>query len=352
MKNTVIFVLAALVIPLCFAACEKPAGDTPVLTQITVTDAPTVYLRNSTFNRNGILVKALYSDGKSAAITNYTMPDFDSSQAGVQTLFVYYQGYSAPFTVTVIEQGSVEMAEVTGGKWFSMGSDEAAAEQPPHNVILTCFYMGVYEVTQKEYEEVMGNNPSADKGDNLPVTNIDWYSAVEFCNKLSEKDNLTKAYSMDINPDPVAAMIPGADGYRLPTEAEWEYACRAGTSAPYSIPAPLGGNDISSSQANFNSAGPAAVGSYAPNQLGLYDTHGNVWEWCWDWYGAYSGSSAGNPVGPQTGDYRVARGGAWSSATAAELRSSCRVGKEADTSTGDIGFRVIRPKYPEGIPGN
>ena len=136
MKNSVFF--AALAIALCFLACEKPGADTPKLTKITVTDARTIYLIDSTFNKNGILVTAFYSDGTSAAVKDYTFTGFDGTKTGKQTITVNYQGKIASFTVTVAAEGYIGMAEVTGGQWFSMGSE---ADGTPHQVIVTCFYM-------------------------------------------------------------------------------------------------------------------------------------------------------------------------------------------------------------------
>jgi formylglycine-generating enzyme required for sulfatase activity len=234
-------------------------------------------------------------------------------------------------------------------------------EKPERQVIITCIYMGKYPVTQAEYDAVMGINPSfnsgADKGD-FPVERVSWYDAVEFCNKLSERDNLEPAYSIDkINQDTnngnasdtekwTVSMRDGAEGYRLPTEAEWEYACRAGMETQYST-----GDTISAEQANFNSAGTR--GGFAENPWGLYNMHGNVWEWCWDWYdeNEYGNTSGrvGNPLGPAVGENRVRRGGSWRSADSNELRSAFRESAGPDSAADDIGFRVIRPKFPEGI---
>ena len=157
-----------------------------------------------------------------------------------------------------------------------------------HEVTLTKpFYMGKHEVTQEQWESVMGKNPSDTKGAKLPVTNVSWEDCQEFIKKLNAK---TKG------------------GYRLPTEAEWEYSCRAGTTTAYSF-----GDKITPKDANYRGSKinkPVAVGSYKPNAFGLYDMHGNVWEWCEDWYGEYP-FAVTDPKGPATGKDRVLRGGSF-----------------------------------------
>ena len=362
-----IFNIAALsaVIILALTACGRlTGGGTVTVTGIVVTDALTVYLTGSTFNKNGIRVTAAYSDGTTKVIKDYTVTGFDSAHVGEQTLTAHYEDKTASWTITVVEHGFIETEEVSGGAWFTMGDNEGNEnEKPVRQVIITCIYMGKYPVTQAEYQEVMGTNPSSNSGvgkDNFPVETASWYDAVEFCNKLSEKDNLEPAYNIDKdNPDPnndndydaikwTVTMIPGANGYRLPTEAEWEYACRAGTTTRYST-----GNTITGEQANYNSAGTTAAGGFNSNPLGLCDMHGNVWEWCWDWYveNQYGNTPnrVGNPPGPAAGVNRVRRGGSWKSADAGELRSAYRESAGPDTAADDLGFRVLRPKYPEGV---
>jgi len=179
-----------------------------------------------------------------------------------------------------------EMVRINGGT-FMMGSPKNEAgrydNEVQHSVTVGSFYMGKYEVTQKEYQAVMGTNPSGFKGDNLPVEQVSWYDAVNYCNRLSQREGLTPAYT--VNGENVT-WNQNANGYRLPTEAEWEYACRAGTTTPYST-----GKSITSSQANYGDSKTTAVGSFTPNPWGLYDMHGNVWEWCWDWYDNYVAQS-------------------------------------------------------------
>jgi len=171
-------------------------------------------------------------------------------------------------------------------KWFT-------DEQPQHRVRITKpFYLGVYEVTQAEYEKVMGEDPSNFKGPSHPVEPVSWNDAVEFCKRLSAKEGKT---------------------YRLPTEAEWEYACRAGSTTLYSFgddPASLGQH----AWHRGNSHGAARrVGQKKPNTWGLHDMHGNVWEWCADWWAEdyYAVSPTDDPPGPETTTYRVIRGGCW-----------------------------------------
>jgi formylglycine-generating enzyme required for sulfatase activity len=171
------------------------------------------------------------------------------------------------------------MVRINGGT-FQMGSpvNEVGrkSDEVQHYVTVSSFYMGKYLVTQKEYQEVIGTNPSSFKGDNLPVEQVSWFDVVNYCNRLSQQEGLTPAYTINVEN---VTWNQNANGYRLPTEAEWEYACRAGTTTPFST-----GNNITTSQANYYREKTTVVGSFSPNPWGLYDMHGNVSEWCWDWY--------------------------------------------------------------------
>jgi formylglycine-generating enzyme required for sulfatase activity len=218
---------------------------------------------------------------------------------------------------------------------FMMGSPKNEADRfddegPMHEVEITKpFFIGVYAVTQEEYEKVAGKNPSDFKGARLPVENVPWDDAIEFCRKLSQNEGKT---------------------IDLPTEAEWEYACRGGSAGPFHY-----GSALSSKQANFVGSSPyggaakgpwlektVPVGSYEPNALGLYDMHGNVWQWCKDWYKAdfYEESPRRDPQGPAKGERRVLRGGSWGS-VAASCRSASRTHDGAGDRFDAGGFRVV-----------
>jgi len=189
-----------------------------------------------------------------------------------------------------------------------------------HEVLITnSFYMGKHEVTQEQWKKVMGNNPSIKtKGPTLPVTDVSWNDCQEFIRRLNDKTN---------------------GGYRLPTEAEWEYACRAKTTTKYSY-----GDIITKSDANYGGAAVTTikqVGSYKPNAFGLYDMHGNVWEWCSDWYGRYSSDAEINPVGPSSGTTRVLRGGSFNDSDA-YFRSSYRIYVAPGHRPFDSGLRLVR----------
>jgi formylglycine-generating enzyme required for sulfatase activity len=210
---------------------------------------------------------------------------------------------------------------------FMMGSpdsekDRFSREGPQHRVRITKgFYMTVTEVTQAQWKAVMGNNPSNFKDDDLPVAQVSWDYAVEFCSRLSQKEG---------------------KGYRLPTEAEWEYACRAGTTTRFYF----GDNDsmLSDYAWYYENTGTKTlpVGKKKPNSFGLYDMHGNVSEWCSDWYDEdyYSQSPVDDPKGPSTGQYRVIRGGSWNYLPRLS-RSANRIGRLPDHSDYGFGFRVV-----------
>ena len=231
------------------------------------------------------------------------------------------------------------MVQIPAGT-FLMGSP--ASEQGrdggevQHLVTVSAFKMGRYEVTQKEYLEIMGENPSwyRKDGDNRPVESVSWLDAVEYCNVRSEEEGLTPVYMITGHgEDREVEWNRGADGYRLPTEAEWEYACRAGTTTAWS--SGNTGADAWTSESSGNSTHP--VGQKEANPWGLYDMHGNVSEWCWDWYGDYPDGAQTDPVGAASGNDRVLRGGNWYN-SASQARSAYRLGLNGVDST---GFRLV-----------
>jgi formylglycine-generating enzyme required for sulfatase activity len=221
----------------------------------------------------------------------------------------------------------LEMIWVKHGA-FMMGSPKGEAkrneDEIQHQVTLTKgFYLGKYEVTQAQWVRVMGNNPSNFKGADRPVEEVSWNDAVVFCKKLTEMEKK-------------AGRVPQGMSYQLLTEAQWEYACRAGTSTMYSW-----GDSISSSNANYgeNVDETTPVGKYPANPWGFHDMHGNVWEWCADWSGDYPSGSVTNPIGPASGEFRVVRGGSWND-DGASLRSAERYDFPPSHRFYDLGFRV------------
>ena len=256
------------------------------------------------------------------------------------------------------------------GGTFNMGSPENESQrnedEKQHSVTVSDFYIGKYEVTQKEYQEVTGENPSYFKGEDLPVENVTWYDAINYCNLLSEKQGLEPVY--EINGENVT-WNKEKNGYRLPTEAEWEYAGRAGTTTVFNTE-----NSISADEANFYGHYPygieenyfsqenldtkpgvyrqttTKVGSFSPNKWGLYDIHGNVREWCFDYYGAYDLENTNNPSGPTNGNLRVNRGGSWND-YAKHMRSAYRGSFEPDQAMNNTGFRIVRNGEDSSITG-
>ena len=229
-----------------------------------------------------------------------------------------------------------EMISVKGGT-FTMGSTEGGPdEHPTHQVTVSDFMIGKYEVTQELWESVMGNNPSDFKGSKKPVEYVGWYDVVEFCNQFSEKQGLQKVYSG--SGDKIVCDF-NLNGYRLPTEAEWEYAAKGGNKSKgyrYS-----GSNNIDAIAWYDGDLGSTTndVGRKNPNELGIYDMSGNVWEWCWDRYGTYNSGNQTNPKGASSGSDRVFRGGSWYGSA-----GNCRVTYRSKGRTILLGFRVVRTK--------
>ncbi len=279
------------------------------------------------------------------------------------------ENWTAPVTeptrfyyVTALIQPVPESFVYVPGGTYTMGDTHGGGfldELPTHSVTLVPFFIGKYELTQAEYTAVMGSNPAHDYGvgDNYPVYYVSWYSIIKYCNLRSLAEGLVPCYTISGSVDPgdwgsvpdynnatwnAAICDWSADGYRLPTEAEWEYAARGATNNPDYI---YSGSDdvfaVAWHTGNPYSSQP--VGTKAPNGIGTYDMSGNIIEWCWDWYSDtyYSISPSDNPTGPDSGTSRVVRNGSWCSGA-----FHCRVVHRdlyAPVSKSNLtGFRLCR----------
>jgi formylglycine-generating enzyme required for sulfatase activity len=264
---------------------------------------------------------------------------------------------------------TLEMVEIPGGT-FIMGSptseeNRSSSESPQHQVRVPSFYMGKYELTQAQYQAIIGTNPSNFKGDNRPVERVSWNDAVEFCKKLSQKTGKNlgtnpSSFKRDNRPvervgwnDAVAfcEKLSQKTGkkYRLPSEAEWEYACRAGTTTPFYF-----GESITPDLVNYDgdytyASAPKGkyrqhttdVGTFPPNSFGLYDMHGNVWEWCQDDYDNYiNAPTDGSALTSPRVSYKLLRGGSWGG-NHYICRSAYRGYNNLDSLNPLIGFRVV-----------
>jgi formylglycine-generating enzyme required for sulfatase activity len=370
--------------------------DAVTVTKIEITSPPDktiYYFTDTAIDITGLVVKVTYSNGEidnNAHITAEDISGFDNRQLGEQEPIITYGGKTASFTITV---KLIDMAWIPAGT-FMMGSPDGSGgingsvaepnrstNETLHSVTLTSgYFMGKYQVTQEQWRAVMTGSanqtePSyfTDVGayggehGNLPVEQITWYDTIEFCNRLSEKEGLEPVYNLTVTTRNAAGYITVAtvtvdfskNGYRLPTEAQWEYACRAGTTTAFN----WGTDQITSDQANFyatvslyngspsgvDRARTTVVGSFAPNAWGLYDMHGNVWELCWDRYDAdYTkshetvmyGNVGADPAGAASGTNRVLRGGSWYS-YGKDSRSAYR--GYGGTGYFGTGFRLVRP---------
>ncbi|MCC6553601.1 MAG: formylglycine-generating enzyme family protein [Polyangiaceae bacterium] len=262
--------------------------------------------------------------------------------AGVLGLAAWLAGSGEPIAVEERKKklsDALGMIELPGGT-FWMGSEEGEpgsydGEQPRHRETIEPFAMSRYVVRQSLYHAVMGENPSSVKGDDLPVTDVSWFDAVRFCNALSERERRRRAYRIGEGEQPTVEWDPTADGFRLPTEAEWEYAARAGTTTAYSF-----GDDASQldeyawwhSNSNMR---PHPVGMKKPNPWGLFDVHGNVYEWCWDVFGTYD--KPRSTVGA-----RVLRGGSFGHSYPRTLHSAFRSRNLPEGRFDYFGFRCAR----------
>ena len=258
---------------------EKDAGKRPELKHFTESGA-----KQMAETRNSVVEPHSYIASNEATVIESSETDKSplTSVYRVQKDLVF-QVNGISFTMKFVEGGT-----------FQMGSGDSEAyddEKPIHSVTVGSFYMGETEVTQALWKAVMGSNTSYLKGDNLPVEEVSWDDSQEFIRKLNQLTGKT---------------------FRLPTEAEWEYAARGGNkSQRYKYAGSNSIDDVAWYTRTTNGSGTKPVKTKQPNELGLYDMSGNVWEWCSDWYGSYSSSAQTDPRGPSAGSYRVLRGGSW-----------------------------------------
>jgi formylglycine-generating enzyme required for sulfatase activity len=357
-------------------SCGRERADTDNLT-VSKADPPVTWPTGLTAVYEQTLSDIslrLYNDGGSG-VFSWTTPVDSVGVLGTQSHkmtftpadTVNYNTVTANVNIRVLL--GVRITSIPAGT-FMMGSPGTEAgrysDEIQCQVTLSGFNMERYEVTQEQYEAVMGTNPSSFKtnagaGENQkrrPVEGVSWYDTLVFCNKLSMLEGLTPAYSIGgkTNPDEWGTIptgfdttwngveiVAGSSGYRLPTAAQWEYACRAGTTTPWHS------GETSDDLGEYawiitnSDSKTHEVGLKRPNAWGLYDMHGNVYEWCWDWYGAaYPSGTQTNPMGASSGSYRVIRGGAWNG-SAQVLRSAYR-GYPSPYNRGNfLGFRVLRP---------
>ncbi|MGN0602678.1 MAG: flavodoxin [Oscillospiraceae bacterium] len=291
--------------------------------------------------------------------TQTDIPEELYNESDTISLEEYIQTAELNKTEEIITEIPESFVYIKGGT-FQMGSPESEAwrsdDETLHTVTVSDFYICEFELTQGEYKKITGEEPSSFKGDDLPVENISWLDAVRFCNELSKSDGLTPVYNID------GASVQwdrGANGYRLPTEAEWEYACRAETDTPFNTE-----TSISADEANYYGHYPYMIednyfsqsrldtlpgqyrqttvkpGSFLPNAFGLYDMHGNVGEWVWDYYGEYDTAEQTDPTGAENGTLKVYRGGGWND-FAKNLRSAYRAALAPDKKSFNIGIRLV-----------
>ena len=412
MKKIIPSLIIAAAIAVCFGSCQRTQGASE-------SNSPVVIHKVTYHPNGGILsmvnspfVLSVFNGDKlifpeSPVRAGYSFEGWFTDDG----TFTNVHDFSAPITTSMnlyakwVELIMPEMVWVPGGK-FLMGSDDLIdiEARPVHQVTISGFYMSKYEITQPLYSAVTGFNPSQFQGnltprhrdyiradlpmsvttnEKLPVEQLCWYEAVEFCNKLSEMEGYTPVYT--INKRIPQGGYPilyaevdanwNANGYRLPTEAEWEYAAKGGNGmGPYftysgsNDPSEVGWYNYIADSWHENQQEFLAenmghestwlhivtghywgledlihpVGGKAPNSLGFYDMSGNVWEWCWDWYGDYTSAPQTNPKGPSSGDYRVRRGGAISEYGVAATRIANRDYFVPFYRNNVMGIRVVR----------
>jgi formylglycine-generating enzyme required for sulfatase activity len=376
-----LFFAIAVVFALAFTACDDGSDGKKTDPKVTWPADLTAVVGQTL---SAISLASYANDGGTPGAFSWTTPVDSVGTYGAQSHNMTFTPTDTSKYSTVkndvnvlVSLAEMEMIRVAGGT-FTMGSPDTEtdreSDETQWQVTLSAFSIGKYEVTQAQYEEVMGTNPSilktgaaaGETQSRRPVEYVSWYDALVFCNKLSVKEGLTPAYRKDEKTDPdewgtvpaeyadntwdAVEVVADSTGYRLPTEAQWEYAARGGSLASgYKVysgsntvddVAWYSGNNGSEGDPNY---GTKQVGTKAANELGIHDMSGNVWEWCWDWYGAYPTEAKTDYVGASSGTFRVFRGGWWGDP--AEYARSAWRGHTASPfrRSMDLGFRVLRP---------
>ena len=329
LKNRIQIIFIFIILLIVSVGCDKVRGvsiskkelsmnigDVDTLTSKIKTKSHAKYVMWVTSNSDVADIEVINTfDGEICIVT--------AKSEGTATIAVITEegGYTATCKVEVtFNPIEPEMLFVEGGT-FMMGSNHYNFEQPIHQVTLSSFNIAKYPITQKEWKAIMVHIPTYTIGDNLPIENVNWIEAEEYITRLN---NAT------------------GKNYRLATEAEWEYAAGGGNKSRGCI---YSGSNIIDEVAwyisNTNLDGPRPVGTKAPNELGIYDMSGNVWEWCGDWYGYYSDTPQINPSGPKTGEKKIIRGGGC--AYADVCRVTMRLGRNPQNDVSGAGFRLVLP---------
>ncbi len=381
MKKLVFLISLALVLGLVLIGCPQPndGGETPIFVAVTgIASVPTAGIVDEAITLTGTVEPATATNKAiewSTATENVTITEGKLTSTVAQKVVVTATiidgtavdiDYTQTVTIEVIvfedlvETGVGTMKAIPGGT-FTMGNADPKVglihERPISRVTVSSFYLAETEVTQGQWLAMMESNPSYNKTDlNLPVEMVSWYDAIEFCNKLSANEDLSAYYKIDkTNKDHnntassdslkwTVTINEGADGYRLPTEAEWEYAAGGGKDdrtiyAGTDDKGNLGDFAWYNNNANGKTYIVGTTGR--ANGLGLYDMSGNVYEWCWDWYHNYNASAKTNPTGLVFGSRRILRGGGYAH-NDQFVRVASRNLAEPTTRVIYVGFRVAR----------
>jgi formylglycine-generating enzyme required for sulfatase activity len=269
--------------------------------------------------------KLLYSSsaGFHYSVDEYVVSIFEAKTTAKNHPPIPGEAWTVPLKLSARRHTGLEMEWVNPGE-FQMGSPTNEPnrnnDETPHTVrISKPYWLGKYEVTQAQWSAVMGGRPSFFRGVNHPVDNVSWHDAMAFCEKLTKQEHS-------------AGRLPAGYHYTLPTEAEWEYACRAGTTGEFA-------GTLEETAWYDSRFGTHRVGEKEPNRWGFYDMHGNVWEWCRDWYGSYPADSVSDPVGPRSGSQRINRGGGWDYVDHF-CRSAARFKDKPFSRDRSLGFRL------------